>query len=308
MLWYHEALDPFIRLACRRAEPRNPYWKTSMSAPSDLEQTQVPPPETALDDAWAVASAARIVPLERSVNFRDLGGYRTQDGRRIKRGKLYRSGDMSGLADNDLSYLATLGVRTLCDLRSTSERTRHPNEWVGAQAVRYWARDYEENFGDLRRLMMQASMTAEQARAAMIDGYGRAPYDHSASYRELFLRIAADEIPLAFHCTAGKDRTGVGAALILEALNVPRATIVADYVLSDDAAEGIQRLRPGESEALARRLAPGVVRELLRADACYLEAAFAAIEAGHGSVSGYLSAQLGVDDRMLRRIRSQLLE
>jgi protein-tyrosine phosphatase len=100
----------------------------------------------------------------------------------------------------------------------------------------------------------------------------------------------------------------MGAALMLEALGVPRETIAADYALTDLAADAIRRSRPAESEAYAVRLTPEVMQAILRADALYLDAAFAAIEARHGSVTGYFAEELDVTDAMVEEIRTLLLE
>jgi protein-tyrosine phosphatase len=264
----------------------------------------------AAEDALAEATLERLVPLQGGLNFRDLGGYRTADGRRVRRGKLFRSGSLSKFTDEDCAYVAGLGLKTLIDLRTTDERTREPNLWVEAAPLTYWTRDYDMSFGELRRVMELDLHNPEHARKAMTALYEQLPFEQAPAYRELFQRIADGEIPMVFHCAAGKDRAGTAAALILSALGVPRETVMADYLLSDHLVERRREAheRAGGSLNPIAQLPPDVVRAILGADASYLEAGFAAIEARHGSLTGYLADELGVAEPMLAEIRGRLVE
>ena len=261
------------------------------------------------DELFAQATAERLVPLEGGLNFRDLGGYRTADGRRVRRGRLYRSGSLSGLTETDCAVVAGLGLRTVCDLRTTSEREREPNRWIETTALTHWTRDYDMSFGELRRVMAERP-DAAQARQAMHSLYRELPFEQAPAYRELFHRIAAGEAPMVFHCSAGKDRAGTAAALILSALRVPHETVLADYLLSDQFAR--PRLEMRQREALndnpAASLSPEALRVVLGAEASFLEAAFSAIAARHGSLEAYLQDELGVGAPMLQEIHGLLLE
>ena len=246
----------------------------------------------------------RLLPLEGGRNFRDLGGYPTQDGRRLRWGKLYRSGSMAALTEAAYAQLADLGVRFVCDLRTTSERAASPVEWRRVPNLSYWARDYDMSFGDLRGLLASGMATEADARAAMVAGYRKLPFEQAPAYRELFRRLADGEVPLVFNCSAGKDRTGVAAALILDALGVTQETIVEDYLLSNTTFD-----RSGATAtALMARGEPGVVAAILGVDASYIAAALAAVEDGHGSAARYLQDQLDVSARDLRAIQNLLLE
>lgn len=133
----------------------------------------------------------RLIPLEGGRNFRDLGGYLTSDGRRVKWRKLFRSGSMAGLTAADYGSLSSLSIKIVCDLRTAQE--------------------------------IEAELsTPKMARAAMIQGYRRLPFEQVPAHRELFRRLAAGDVPLVFNCSAGKDRAGTAAALILSALGVLR--------------------------------------------------------------------------------------
>ena len=103
-------------------------------------------------EALTADDAQRLPPLQGGRNFRDLGGYRTHDGRRVRWGRLYRSGSLAALTEADCRYLGGLGIRWVCDLRTTHERRSAPSAWCGDGAPLHWSRDYTLSFGDLREL------------------------------------------------------------------------------------------------------------------------------------------------------------
>jgi len=252
----------------------------------------------------------RIIALEGGRNFRDIGGYRTQDGRSVKWGMIFRSGSMAGLTPADYERLAKLSIKIICDLRTVHEREMEPNDWHRAANIMYWARDYGEGFGELRSLMGSSLSTPEAARAAMINGYRRLPFQQAPAYKEVFRRLAAGEMPLAFNCSAGKDRAGTAAALILSALGVPREMILEDYLLTDRIIDFksvfMERARQRKSTLMYQ--SPDILAAILKSDAVYLNAAFDAIEQKHGSVAAYLEGALGVDQEAMYAIHQRLLE
>jgi protein-tyrosine phosphatase len=252
----------------------------------------------------------RLLPLQGGCNFRDMGGYQTGDGRTVKRGTLFRSGSMGGLTSEDFAYLSGLGIRAVCDFRTTGERESDPNRWVEAAQIAYWTRDYEMSFGELRSVLAQKLATVDQARTAMIASYRRLPYEQAPAYRELFRRLGAGEVPLVFNCSAGKDRAGTAAALILSALGVPRETVIADYLLSNHSMVALHRAqaRGRRGESPIADVSPEAVEAVLSADAAYLHGALGAVEEKHRSVAGYLDDELGVSAPMLEHIKALLLE
>jgi protein-tyrosine phosphatase len=249
-----------------------------------------------------------LLPLEGGFNLRDMGGYATEDGRTVKRGMLFRSGVMSLLTEADEAHLAGLGIATVCDLRRPGERKREPTRWCEPAGVFYWSRDYEESSGVLSELMRGAMPDAGAVHQMMVDLYPEILVDHKPSYRFLFERLAAGHVPLLFNCSAGKDRTGVAAALILSVLGVPRATIVEDYLLTNRFADFGRILARGGDRDYERykRIDPAVIRPLLSADAAFLDSMFAALDRDHGGIDGYL-AEIGVDAGVKARLRELLL-
>lgn len=250
----------------------------------------------------------RLLPLEGGYNLRDMGGYAAADGRTVRHGLLYRSGMMSMLTEADERHLAGLGIVTVCDLRHPKERGQEPTRWCEPAGVHYWARDYDETSGVLADMLRGTTPTADAVRGAMIRLYRELPVDHAPSYRYMFERLQGGHVPLLFNCSAGKDRTGVAAALILSVLGVPYDAIVEDYLLTNEHAD-YRRLvarfgRQGERVAVA---GPEVVKPLMAADADYLASAFDSFEQDHGGVDAYL-ATLGVDAAAKARLRDMLLD
>jgi protein-tyrosine phosphatase len=255
----------------------------------------------------------RVLPLEGGRNFRDLGGYATTDGRRVRWGRLYRSGALSDLTQADHRYLADLGIAAVCDFRATSERASEPTRWPGEPPMTY-ARDYESMGSKLRASLAEGHMTAETMEAAMIGFYEDIAYDHVESYRMMFSAMLEHRFPLVFNCSAGKDRTGMAAALILELLGVPRAQILLDYSLSETLYD-FERLavKAGASETATgfsslKRLTPEVRAPLLRSNPAYLAHALDELERREGSVAGFLEAHIGVGPREAEALREVLLE
>lgn len=261
-------------------------------------------------------TAERVLPLEGGRNFRDLGGYRTVDGRRVKWGKVYRSGTMSGLTDADYQRLSSLGIEVICDFRAQEEREREPTNFrrIGPD-LDYLTRDYRTDASALRAIFSEGRPTPDKVRGAMTSLYGEIPYQHADSYRTMFTQLAEGNVPLAFNCAAGKDRTGVAAALLLAMLGVPHESVVADYALSDkivDFERSFARVtspsaKPGPYDFLAK-LPADVRAPLLRSDPAYVEYALAEIGRREGSLDNYFTRVLGLTEAQIGSIRSRLLE
>ncbi|MCW1430668.1 tyrosine-protein phosphatase [Novosphingobium sp. JCM 18896] len=255
--------------------------------------------------AATAAEPSRALLLQGGQNFRDLGGYRTRDGRTVRWRMLLRSGAMNHLTAADFDYLAKLKLRTVVDLRSTEERQAAPVPWPDKTAPHILTRDYRQDAMGLEGIDL-AKLSGETARARMAAIYPGILEHFNDQYRELFDRLLADDAPLAFNCSAGKDRTGVAAALILTALDVPRETIIEDYLLSN------QTFRPDLSAAAAdpafavwRQLPADVSRAFMGVDRSYIEGVFRVIDAHPGGAEGYLRDRLGLDAAALATLRSR---
>jgi protein-tyrosine phosphatase len=251
-------------------------------------------------------SVARFIRLDGAQNFRDVGGYRTGDGRRVKQGVLYRSGTLGGLTAAGQARLAALRPAAVIDLRSTDERGRDANStWLRARPG-YWSRDYGMSLGDMGRAFGDPSKLTVAGMRAMMAGAYRTMYKEQApAYRVLFVRLAEGRGPVVLNCTAGKDRTGIGTALVLTAIGVPYAEVRDDFLLSN---AGIDPAKlTGTISGPLAKLPPEVVAPLLGVEGAYLDAAFDQIRKDYGSVEAFLAKELGVGSREIVRLRRRML-
>lgn len=237
-----------------------------------------------------------------------MGGYPAQNGKQTAWGRLFRSGTMVSLADEDHAVLDRLKLRLIFDLRSTRERTIRPSRLPAQPSFEIWARDHRTSAADVVEAIQSPEAHEGSGRDLMIDLYRDLPYEQSESYKVLFARIAAGDVPVVFHCTAGKDRTGVAAALLLDLLGVPRDVIYEDFVLTDHAFDNLRRmiLEDPDMAPLAdydQRL----WEPLLRADPAYLDSLFGAIAGKHGSTKVYMAEVLGLSEQQMKAIAATLL-
>jgi protein-tyrosine phosphatase len=258
---------------------------------------------------------SRLLTLAGSCNLRDFGGYATVDGRRVRPGRLFRSGVLNRLAPEAVEALRALPLRAVCDLRRTAERELHPNPYFGPD-VGTCAWDTSVESSPIRERGFAESDSLESARAAMATMYRRIPYALQERLAGVFGAIAQTEAgAVVVHCSAGKDRTGVAVALVLEALGVPRATVVEDYVLTNEAVD-LRRQLLGEGATGVGLAAtadpilalPPFAREaVIDAHPSYILAALEAVEARHGSVERYVVEGLRIAPSLLAAARDRLL-
>lgn len=264
------------------------------------------------DHGAPLVIADRALHIAGIANLRDIGGYRTTDGRWVKMGLLYRSDQLDRVGDTDLAALERLGLRLVVDLRTASERTREPDRLPKGSRplILDVAADSEGSLGgDMRKAMaaIMAGKGAELLTAANRDfvALGSA----RRAYTALLDQLAAPQAtPMLYHCTAGKDRTGWATAVILTLLGVPRETVMTDYLASNiflqrKNAESIRALAKAATSIDADALMPVLT---VRAD--YLNAAFDEVETRYGSFDTYLRNGLGLSDKNLKFLRKIYLD
>jgi protein-tyrosine phosphatase len=244
----------------------------------------------------------RRLPFTGAVNFRDLGGYSTIQGRTTAWGRLFRSDSLSALTDADLEALSRLGLSTVCDLRRDHERITFPNRLPTLGAPRtlelgFSPRGSIEMWDAINRGELDAPGVHEEMRTH----YRRLVLEHTAEYARLLqVLLEPGAMPALIHCASGKDRTGFAVAIILMAVGVPRATIVEDYVISD-------RHRRDLSHLTEEGAHPAAVDAVAQAIPAYLEAAFEAIDTQWGGEDAYLAGPLRLSAARRDQLRSLLL-
>jgi len=249
-----------------------------------------------LDDAFP-----HVLPLQGGSNFRDLGGYRTADGRTVRRGAVFRSAHLGSLTDEDRVALGRLGVRTIVDLRGVDEAAETPHRIDGV-ACRIVGAHIEPGVGDrIRGAVADGTANPHLMMQFLTDHYRDYPRRCAPGFRTLFATLSdGAHRPLVFHCTAGKDRTGFASALLLSLLGVPWEAVVEDYLRTNELWTGhIGRYPELDIDTRAA---------IIEARTPYLEAAFEVVRGDFGTPELFAEKALGLDGAARERLRADLLE
>lgn len=253
--------------------------------------------------------AERRLALQQGSNFRDLGGYVTQDGRTVRWGKAFRSGAMPLLTDADQALIGGLGLDAVVDLRSIEERELVADTIDDRTGAMFLSNDYsmrtlfagfQQNGGETMYKGMEVLLVPQ--------------------LRSLYRRIMADEGAVLYHCSAGQDRTGVATALLYDLLGVDRETIVRDYHLSTEWRQPkweMPALDPKDhpDNPLVRIYASMPADQRDKPNPLYtasgqshLAQFFTYLDATYGGSEGYMKQKLGFTDAQLARLRKVMLD
>lgn len=250
-------------------------------------------------------------------NMRDLGGWMTRDGGRVRRGLIYRSTELNQLAGADMTTFAALGIRSVYDLRTEKERRQQPDHLPpGTEHV---VLDVLRDSQDAAPAQLFSVMTDPAAAEKMLgDGKGRRLFEagyreivtlpsSASAYRRLFVELTSERHrPALFHCKTGKDRTGWAAATLLMLLGVSDELVMREYLLTND------ELVPAEQPVIDRFQAMGGDPELIRPCIAvapeYLEAALDEMHVRYSTIEGYFSEALGIDEGAQQKLRDIFTE
>lgn len=251
----------------------------------------------------------RRVTLDGSVNFRDLGGYKTNDGHRVRWGLLFRSDNLGRLSEHDVTSLQGMGIELVCDFRTPAEAEKLPDRFPRGGHARYLhlpIRHGEFDPADTFERIQKGDidwMTEDY----MIEGYIK-NIENFGPLWSTFFKCLADRSnrPLVFHCTGGKDRAGACAALVLLILGVSEETVITDHGLSNLFIAGVLEKIYARIRALGTD--PQQVAPYFSAPKNAIVALIDHIRHKYGSAAEYLRTKAGVDQTVIRQLKKDLLE
>ncbi len=244
-------------------------------------------------------------------NFRDFGGYGTKDGRRVKWGYLFRSGQLSALSESDIELLDSLQLDLICDFRRVEEQESEPSLLPALRRPRIASLPIVP--GSNARFFEEAEGQMNAGPAAMYEFMVEINRDFAEEQTETYSRmfreiLDIDNARFLVHCAAGKDRTGFAAALVLLALGVPEEVVMSDYLLTRryfHPQEQIDRLRRKYD---MEQMDPAAIVPMLEVHEAYLERALAAIAMSYPSLEAYLDEALGVGAPEVAELKRRYLD
>ncbi|WP_406334841.1 tyrosine-protein phosphatase [Streptomyces sp. NBC_00203] len=249
-------------------------------------------------------------------NFRDVGGLPTTDGRRVKHGRLFRSGHLAHATEEDAAFLSSLGLHTIFDFRNASDQklegpdvelpgVRNMNLPLTdpADGSEFWKMVRDGEIDQLRSILADG-----KAANRMITSYRTIIKERTAEHSQVLHAMAEESVPALMHCAAGKDRAGLSIAVTLLAVGVERDAIVADYLESNAKHRRYKVHRNGSSASAYSPEVMELLSPLFDARAEYLTAAFETIEETWGGVDPYLERALRITPELRERLRERLLD
>lgn len=259
----------------------------------------------------AVILAERQLSLEGTPNFRDLGGYETKEGRRLKWGKLYRSSKLSSLTDVDINYVKRLGVTLICDFRQVVEQELEPT-WLGDETPNLLTSlpvmpGSSASFLD----NLHNGIIAVEDSASFMEELNRdLVVNQMPQYAEMFQLLLTGDQQLLIHCASGKDRTGFGAALILDVLGVSEEAIVDDYLLTNKylpVEQEVDRLAGEFTDQTGEAISEEILRPMLEVRPEYIKACFEEIRRRYESKEHFFESALSLDDIKIEQLKDRYL-
>jgi len=256
----------------------------------------------------------RLLAVSGTKNFRDLGGYKTRDGRRTKWNMVYRSDNLAHLDKDGMSAFSDLGIRNITDLRSQDERIQEPNiipaSYPGPIYNVLPINDRPVDIRALGKRIVTGKITEEEI-SDLLDHRKFITNPSHRDYWGAWLRgLAEDEAtPHLFHCTSGKDRTGFGASIFLLTMGVPEDTVKADFLLSNTVLADYNAARIEEiDDKVPGKIDEALFLKILGVSEETFDLSMAEMKSSFGSIDGFIRDGLGVDDAARQKLQDKFLE
>ena len=250
----------------------------------------------------------RLLPMDGSHNTRELGGYKTTDGKTIKWGKLFRSDKLSDISKTDQAYLQNLGIKKIVDFRSEQEKAEDPN--IIPTGISYV--EMPISVDGAMRSKIEAVLKGEtdrEVQSFLIDANKEFVTNYADVYENFLRGLIDEDAPTLFHCTAGKDRAGFAAAITLIALGVSKEDVINDYMKTNAfTQESIEEIL-GQIELMSLYQSDvEILRPLLGVEQIYIETAFRTAEEKYGSLENFIRDGLNISDEDIQKLRNKFLE
>ena len=250
----------------------------------------------------------RLLPMDGAFNTRELGGYKTTDGKSVKWGMLFRSDKLSDISENDQKYLQSLGIKRIVDFRSKGEKTEDPN--IIPEGINYI--ETPINVDGAMRSKIEAVLKGEtnkEVKSFLVDANKEFVTNYTSVYEDFLRGLIDEDGPTLFHCTAGKDRAGFAAAITLIALGVSKEDVIEDYMKTniftkdkiDEMIDKIKLMSLYQADA-------EILRPLIGVERIYIETAFKTAEEKYGSLENFIREGLNISDEEIQILRNKFVE
>ena len=255
----------------------------------------------------------RKLPFSGAHNFRDLGGYKTQDGKTVKWGKIYRSDNLHSLTDEDVSYMERLDIKSVVDFRSNEERENEPDRLTPNMTqvllpIQFRPKEIDDD--KIEDLMKDLTFGNLDSSNLLYDFNIAIVKQFTEEYKQFFRHIVDNNAePLVLHCTAGKDRAGFASAMVLSILGVPREKVIEDYLLTNTYVKDHVDSEMLEIELKTFfRADSDNLRKINLVEERYIQAAFDTIDNHWGGMDKYIADGLELTEADLAKIKDYYLE
>jgi len=241
------------------------------------------------------------INIKKVHNFRAVGNIKNIDGRSLKEGKFYRSGHLGKLKKRSFDELEKLGIKEVIDLRNSKEIAQKPDRLPGDIIYKNYSafEDEGDQLDQAKKLVLKGKVDGSDADQRMLEFYKDYVTENPEIIKKIITEILDSEQPIIYHCTAGKDRTGITTALILTILKFDKETIYNDYLLSNNYRGKLVKKRLNLANTLHflyPKMDINVLEKLSWVETDYLDAAFNEINKKYGSVDNYIQQVLGISE------------
>jgi protein tyrosine/serine phosphatase len=250
-----------------------------------------------------------LTPLEGGINFRELGGNTAADGRRIKRGWLYRSGSLDSLTPKDCDFLSKVPVAHILDYRDADEVAAKPDVlWQDVQYHHAPANPLSHEVSANLEQLTQQTIDAFDPETFMLELYRRLPFNNSAYQQLAKLLSQPNGGAIVQHCAVGKDRTGIGSALVLFALGADRNTVLEDYLLTETTLAPFRAYMLNKMSIKLNDQALEKFGYVLSVREAFMDTALKSIDGLYGSTDLWLEKEYGLTADLRQSLRDRYLE